>query len=46
MTLTNFNDIFTNNLKDRFWAKVIKGPECWEWNGFKDKSCYSQYTNK
>jgi hypothetical protein len=46
MTLTNFNDIFTNNLKDRFWAKVIKGPECWEWNGFKDKSGYSQYTHK
>jgi hypothetical protein len=31
------------NLVARFWAKVRKGPDCWEWAGRRDKDGYGQF---
>jgi HNH endonuclease len=27
--------------EDRFWAKVVKGPDCWEWSGWRDRKGYA-----
>lgn len=33
---------FPSNFKKRFWDKVIKGPECWEWEASRSKAGYGQ----
>lgn len=29
--------------EERFWAKVEKGPDCWEWKAFRNKG-YGKFT--
>ena len=30
------------NLKDKFWSKVIKTSNCWEWGGYKEINGYGR----
>jgi hypothetical protein len=43
---TSFNITMTEDIKIRFWKKIIKNEGCWYWDGFKDRSGYPQYTHK
>lgn len=31
-----------DGLKERFWAKVRKGPGCWEWTAYKNRGGYGR----
>ena len=44
MTKNNVKIAITQELMDRFWAKVKKGPqgECWEWTGAKNTKGYGR----
>ena len=37
---------FDDNTLIRFWSKVDKSKECWEWQGLKDRKGYGQFRFK
>ena len=35
-----------NSLEERFWSKVKRGENCWEWIGYKNKTGYGRFAIK
>lgn len=35
--------VSTRTLEERFWEKVDKTGDCWEWTGFKNRQGYGQF---
>lgn len=36
-------DAFPEDTEGRFWAKVVKSPDCWEWSGSINKGGYGEF---